>query len=449
MAAGLFVFDVIATLILSGTLLYNYGNWLRHRFLVTLAVLIAWYFSFLIIFILPLDVSSTAYRQCVNASVEGFLKNVDHNDTTNAQNDTRVFDPLSQHVIDEVEGSALGSKKCHEPYSLLDPTVLPNLWRIVYWSSQLLTWLVLPVMQSFSQAGEFTFAGKLNSSLWDNAIYYSSYLLIAVILVVYIALQPDLHLTWDRTKAIAAAASNTWGLFVLVLMLGYGLVEVPRTLWLRSQRGYQLTHAYFKLSKLMSEKSDAEETLEDVLLAVHMISNEIDQVDARRPQMDTILKKIPLEMMEKVKRRRVAGEASDFANGDGTSLTKLHRQVIRALQAYNRTEAQWSDWTDHLIELEDINKNMVSNEHRFVHSMNRGPKSVLVRTFFNPAVEWYWKCLLMPILLRVGAVFSTVMSVLIIWSEVSPIVLHVFFSQKICRKKHFSEKSLKFSFKVR
>ena len=33
----------------------------------------------------------------------------------------------------------------------------------------------------------------------------------------------DLHLTWDRTKAIAAAASNTWGLFVLVLMLGYNM----------------------------------------------------------------------------------------------------------------------------------------------------------------------------------------------------------------------------------
>jgi hypothetical protein len=35
---------------------------------VTIAVLVAWYFSFLIIFVLPLDVSSTAYRQCLNAT---------------------------------------------------------------------------------------------------------------------------------------------------------------------------------------------------------------------------------------------------------------------------------------------------------------------------------------------------------------------------------------------
>ena len=145
----------------------------------------------------------------------------------------------------------------------MDPSTLPDLWRIVYWSSQFLTWMILPVMQSYAVAGEFTVTGKLKSSLWDNAIYYSSYLLIALILVIYIATQPGsvrevykknlqkevvhlisieskyilyppgLHLTWERTKAIAAAASNTWGLFVLVLMLGYGLVEVPRTLWNR------------------------------------------------------------------------------------------------------------------------------------------------------------------------------------------------------------------------
>jgi hypothetical protein len=103
-------------------------------------------------------------------------------------------------------------------------------------------------MQSYSQAGEFTRWGRLKSSLWDNAIFYSSYLLIALILLIYVAVQPSLHLTWDRTKAIAASASNTWGLFVLVLLLGYGLIEVPRNLWNRSQRGYQLQNAYFKVN---------------------------------------------------------------------------------------------------------------------------------------------------------------------------------------------------------
>ena len=41
---------------------------------------------------------------------------------------------------------------------------------------------------------------------------------------------------------------------------------------------------------------------------------------------------------------------------DEKSLVKLNRQVIQAIQAYNRTEAQWTDWTDHVFELEDINR---------------------------------------------------------------------------------------------
>ena len=55
----------------------------------------------------------------------------------------------------------------------------------------------------------------------------------------------NLFSDWERTKAIAASASNTWGLFVLVLMLGYGLVEVPRNCWNRSQKGFQVTLSKF------------------------------------------------------------------------------------------------------------------------------------------------------------------------------------------------------------
>ena len=63
----------------------------------------------------------------------------------------------------------------------------------------------------------------------------------------------------------------------------------------------------------------------------------------------------------KVKRRRAAGDASDFGSDLPTekTLIKLNRQVIRALQTQQRTEAQWSDWMDYVFELEDINKNMV------------------------------------------------------------------------------------------
>lgn len=60
MSAGPLIVDIIVAFILAAGLLYRYGNWQRHHFLVTLAVLISWYFSLLIVFVLPLDVSSVS-----------------------------------------------------------------------------------------------------------------------------------------------------------------------------------------------------------------------------------------------------------------------------------------------------------------------------------------------------------------------------------------------------
>lgn len=69
----------------------------------------------------------------------------------------------------------------------------------------------------------------------------------------------------NKLKAIASSASNTWGLFLLVLLLGYSLVEAPRNFWNNSNASLKLTQYYFKASKLSSDKCEAEETVDDVL----------------------------------------------------------------------------------------------------------------------------------------------------------------------------------------
>lgn len=69
----------------------------------------------------------------------------------------------------------------------------------------------------------------------------------------------------QKLKAIASSASNTWGLFLLIILLGVALVDIPRELWRSSQNDYMLRKVYFKLSKLNTEKLESEGALEDVL----------------------------------------------------------------------------------------------------------------------------------------------------------------------------------------
>lgn len=56
--AYLLVFGIIVAFTLATASLYRYGNVQRQHPLVTLSVLTAWCFSFLIVFTIPLDVTS-------------------------------------------------------------------------------------------------------------------------------------------------------------------------------------------------------------------------------------------------------------------------------------------------------------------------------------------------------------------------------------------------------
>ena len=156
---------------------------MRQPVLVTLAVLITWYFSFLIILIIPLDVSNTLYSN-TNCTTLSYVNETEVSSSTISSTSSTTTSTTATSTTSNLTATLYTTTStvsrsrrsspadldldCSEPSSYVPSSVIYNLWRVVYWSSQFLTWLVLPIMQSFSQAGEFTVWGKLKSSLWDN-----------------------------------------------------------------------------------------------------------------------------------------------------------------------------------------------------------------------------------------------------------------------------------------
>ncbi|KAK2724757.1 LMBR1 domain-containing protein 2 homolog [Artemia franciscana] len=392
--------EVVITFLAVASLLYRYGNWYRHHIIVTIAVLLAWYFSFLIAFILPLDVTSTVYRQCLLESnyTSGTLNRTEDGSLIVANNTSGV------------------GKECHEPWSYVPDTVFPTFWRVVYWTSQFLTWLVLPLMQSYTRAGDFTVKGKLRSALIDNVIYYGSYLTIALILLVYLLFKNEIELDFWKLKVIASSASNTWGLFWLVLLLGYGLVDTPRCLFRASNYVYQLRYSYFKAAKLYAEKTEAEENLEDVIQSLRGVSSAVSNTSPLRPCVETIEMKIPLEFHEKFKRRIRTTDINEIPNEK--SLAKLHKQVIKAVHVYKRTETQWDTIVSKIKDFEDVAKNRDSNDRRF-HSSSQEQRGEVWNRLNSPKLEWYWKCMMRRHFYRALGVILTVFSVTVVWSELT------------------------------
>ncbi|XP_029296619.1 G-protein coupled receptor-associated protein LMBRD2a [Cottoperca gobio] len=397
---------VVVVFLLALYLLQRYGDLRRQQRMVLLGTLLSWYLCFLIVFILPLDVGTTIYKQCIH-------DNENHpTPVTQARRTNHTDDKSSVYPTVSIP------KVCEKPWSYIPDGILPVFWRVVYWTSQFLTWLLLPFMQSYARSGAFSRVGKIKTALIENAIYYGTYLLIFISLLVYVAAHPQWKLSWRELQTIGITAANTWGLFLLVLLLGYGLVEIPRSYWLSSSHAYLLDKTYFKAAKMATEKASAEENIADVMEEVAGAHESVTHNHCLRKCVDTIITKCPTEYQNQMGRivESSRGEQNVLLSKRG--LVQLHKNVISAVQRRGQAQVQWSILLDQAFHLEDIAKSQTSTLRHFIHSFPSAQLHGWMHRFiYTPAVEWYWECVFRQGFYRLLAVLLCLLSAAVVWSE--------------------------------
>ncbi|KAK1345370.1 hypothetical protein QTO34_014081 [Cnephaeus nilssonii] len=369
--------EIVFVFFLALFLLHRYGDFKKQHRLVIVGTLLAWYLCFLIVFILPLDVSTTIYNRCKHAAA--------NSSPPENSNITGLYTTATP---------APSPHPCFKPWSYIPDGIMPIFWRVVYWTSQFLTWILLPFMQSYARSGGFSITGKIKTALIENAIYYGTYLLIFGAFLIYVAVNPHLHLECRPLGRLGSLLQTHGVYFFLCYCLGYGLVEIPRSYWNGAKRGYLLMKTYFKAAKLMTEKADAEETLEDVMEEVRKVNESIKYNHPLRKVCDTILKKCPTEYQEKMGRNMDDYEDFDEKHNaypSEKSLVKLHKQVIYSVQRHRRTQVQWQILLEQAFYLEDVAKNETSATHQFVHTFQSPePENRFVQYFYSPTVGMAW-----------------------------------------------------------
>ncbi|XP_054587492.2 G-protein coupled receptor-associated protein LMBRD2B isoform X2 [Nothobranchius furzeri] len=403
MSAAAFSVVVFVVFLLALYLLQRYGDLRKQQRMVLLGTHLSWYLCFLIVFVLPLDVSTTIYNQCIHDSLNH----------TPSVSQARL---LNQHNTNSTFKTSV-PKVCEEPWSYIADGILPVFWRVVYWTSQFLTWLLLPFMQSYSQSGAFSTVGKIKTALIENAIYYGTYLLIFIALLFYVAAHPKWKLSWTAIQTIGITAANTWGLFLLVLLLSYGLVEIPRSYWFSSSNDFLLAKTYFKVAKLATEKAAAEENLADVMEEVADASVSVRFNHSLRKCVDTILTKCPDKYREEMGSNVESSQNNNRILPTKTGLVNLHKKVISAVQTESRTWVQWCILLDQIFHLEDVAKNQSCPQRIFTHSFPSAHHSWIQRFIYTPTVEWYWECVCRRVFYRLLAVILALLSAAVIWSE--------------------------------
>ena len=139
--------------------------------------------------------------------------------------------------------------------------VLEAMWEVVYWVTFLLAWVILPIQLEYHSSGHFTFSEKLRDSLQKNIVFFGSIGGLLVAIGLYVIVGKGMGLS-DVTS-LMMAIGNMYGILLLVVMMGAGVISLPRRLWQLSFPRAELTRLFYLASTVEAEFNDARYALED------------------------------------------------------------------------------------------------------------------------------------------------------------------------------------------
>lgn len=161
-----------------------------------------------------------------------------------------------------------------EDHQAVNPTYEP--WKATYWSTMFLAYTLLPLSRDILLSGKFSMGSRIR----DGARRCSrTYALMAAAGVVGIGLLAaylhDLHVV-----PVLMALGNTYGLVLVVLLLGYGLVDVPRSWWRQASPESELRRARIVAGGADEALFDAVWELQDCEGSIDLAAAAVERVGA-------------------------------------------------------------------------------------------------------------------------------------------------------------------------
>lgn len=292
-------------------------------------------------------------------------------------------------------------------------------WGWSYWSTFLLTWAVVPTIQGYEDAGDFTVTERLKTSMRENLVFY---LIVGSIGLFGVILLIIMHRTWDgNIPGFAMACSNTFGLVTGAFLLGFGLSEIPKSIWRNADwtnRQKLLSH---RVSKIAVSLDDAHQEFSNAIVVAQATSTQMSKRDPLRPYMDVIDNMLLQVFREdpsfKSSGGRLGENDMDY-DTDDKSMATLRRQLRRAREEYYRYKSEYMTYVMEALELEDTVKNYEHRDSRgwkYVSSF-RGSRRGSLGSFLD-RIEFIWRCVIRKQLERFSAVILGSMSVAILLAE--------------------------------
>jgi hypothetical protein len=304
-------------------------------------------------------------------------------------------------------------------------------WHIVFWVTFFLAWLILPISRQMLLSGEFTVMRRFQNACKRILIIKLIQLLVVVVLIISLAV----YMRSIHISAVLLTFCNTYGLLLAILLLGYGLVALPRFYWEESNPEMELRKLRILALSVDEELFEYVWKLQDCEYDIDLTMARINNIQATsnyfragidelmRRKRETSILSPELQMRRSESRRANAKTTEDEktkAQPTEAELSKLNYRIKQVQENLFSTELRWE---------------ALAERGKFLSALVEGPASSATQSISTKAgysildvadvhlktfrwkLYYCWMKYLRSTTFKILAASAAFLSAIILWSE--------------------------------
>ena len=264
-----------------------------------------------------------------------------------------------------------------------------------------------PLLQSYHDNGSFSIKGKICGALKQNLYFYIT--IVGLVIGVFILISMiETEVDIDTFIEVLIDLGTIYGMLFILVLLGYGLIAIPKTLWKNSDPANVLERLHFNAQSIENEFQDARFELEEIIRAVRNAEERTNKLIKENFELSafiaSVVAKCPLDIIEDLPESD-SGKTSinyDYRHGHICGTT---RKTSSRLRLYKSTSDRWQQALDNVDELEAI---VAGHSLHGVENAN-----CMVKLY------WWWRLNLGSKTFRLCSIVCSILSLFIIWGEIT------------------------------
>jgi len=241
------------------------------------------------------------------------------------------------------------------PESTSEKDTLVIVWRIVYWTTFVMTWAVLPMLQQFVEAGEFTTEERFKRAFRNVLFNYGVMIIFGIAFVIYLLVSG--RFKEYTLREVMMTFSNCFGVFLIILCLGFGLVHIPKRYLQKTNKQINLKYHQFQLAEADDDRTNLQIDLEDLIKLIHLLSLKGDIDIGHKSLLNAILSQVPDETIKVAKQTLNAIDnetAEEFGKVTHKKIVGLNRKLKKMLLERTRLENKYDTTLRAALLAEDV-----------------------------------------------------------------------------------------------